>query len=361
MRTVRHAAARRPTMGGTPRLFFVVVGLCLAIAALVAAVTLSGPKVPTQSDTPRVPRALLNPFRAFSPGSWWNTPLPDDAPQNPAAESILSFLRTAPESGDGCLKLAGAGDSPWGQPIYWARPSDPTYDVQGIENNARPPELDELRIPAGAQPPDNSDGSMSIFDRAQGYVTLLTDAAYDLSSDTWTASGATVTYLDSNGLDVRTGRSDDPDNIGTHRGNNGATSVVRWDMVQAGVIDNVLKVAAGPEIADRWVFPMVGSDGHYAGTDPAVPPQGLRLRISPSVNLDVLNLQPQALIIARALQQYGFYIGDSGNVTALKLEDTMSEGRGQLWTLGPHDLCGLPFTSSYWDVIAEGYDPSRDR
>jgi len=338
----------------------VAVGaVCLGIAALIAVPMLRSD--PLDSPTvPTVPEPVPNPLRAFSADSWWNTPLPATAPQNPAGDLILNHLSTAPGSADGCLRLAGAGTSVWGQPVYWAKPSDTGYDIQGVDHSPSP-ELDRLRIPAGAQPPDNSDGSVTIFDVSRGYVTLLTDAWYDEADDTWSASGATVTYLDSNGLHADTGLSDDQDNTGTHRGNNGATSVVRWDMVQAGAVRHVLKVAAGPELSDRGVFPMVGSDGDYAGDDPAVPPQGVRLRISPSVDLETLNLHPEALIIARALQRYGFYFGDSGGVTALKLEDTMSEGRGQLWSVTTSGLCGLPFTPEYWDVIAEGYDPSSGR
>lgn len=338
------------------RVLLVGVGLCLGIAALVAAAALP-PDHATAPTEPAVPSPSPNPYRAFSPTSWWNTPLPDSAPQNPAEDLILDYLRTAPGSGDGCLKLVGTGDSPWGQPVYWAKPSDTAYDIQGLVN-VRSPELKGLRIPAGAQPPANNDASMTIFDLSAGFVTLLTEAAYDAGDDTWTASFATVTYLDSNGLNVLTGRSDHDHNVGSHRGNNGATAVVRWDMVRAGAIRHVLKAAAGPELANRWVFPMVGSDGDYTGTDPAVPPQGVRLRIRPSVDLDALNLEPQALVIARALQQYGLYLGDSGGVTALKVEDTVAEGRGQLWTARAHDLCRLPFTPEYWDVVAEGYGPS---
>lgn len=296
-------------------------------------------------------------YRAFSPDSWWNRPVPADAPQNPYATPILDYLRTGPESGGGCLTLAGAGDNEWGHPIYWARPADPSYDVRGIANG-RPPELANLRIPDSAQPAANNDGTMSIYDLDKGYVVALTNADFNAGSNEWTASGATVTYLDSNGLNVKTGQADDSRNVGTHRGNNGATMTVSWDMVRAGAIRHVLKVAAGPEVANRSVFPMVGSDGDYEGTNPAVPPQGLRLRIKPSVDLEALHLNQQALVIARALQRYGFYIGDSGGTTALKLENTEAEGRGDRWQVSANDLCGLPFTSTYWDVLAEGYDPS---
>jgi hypothetical protein len=330
------------------------VAAAVVVALGLAAVVL----VDRQDDAagPRGPGGTTT-YRAFEPGSWWNTPLGPDAPLDPHGTQILRYLHSGPESGRGCLMLAGAGSSHWGTPIYWARPGDPTYDVTGV-TGARPPELAQLRIPERAEPAANNDGSMSIYDLQKGYVVALTGANYDRSSDTWTASGATVTYLRSNGLHVATGKSDDPRNRGTHRGNNGATMAVAWREVLSGHVQHVLKVASGPEVANRFVFPMVGSDGDYEGHDAAVPPQGLRLRIRPDVDLRSLSLNPEALVIARALQRYGFYIGDSGGRTSLKLENTQAEGLGQKWRVPSDALCGLPFTPRYWDVIAEGYDPS---
>jgi hypothetical protein len=313
-------------------------------------------KPPSRShDAPLDARG--RPYRPFRDRSWWNTPVPANAPSDPAAATILHYLSTAPESGNGCLSLAGAQSNRWGQPAYWARPGDPQYAVQGLPPGA-PHELKHLRIPSGAQGADNSDGTMSVYDMTRGYVVLLTDAHYDATADTWSASGATVTYLDSNGLLDTAGRSGDPRNQGTHRGNNGATSYVRYDMVKAGDVRNVLKIASGPALADRWVFPMTGSDGTVANPSVGAPPEGLRLRLKPSIDLGALGLHPQALVIAKALQKYGVYLGDSGGTTALKLEDTRAEGRGQLWSVTANDLCMLPFTPQFWDVLPEGYDPS---
>ena len=335
------------------------VVLGVALLAFVGVAVMAVAEDPTTGDGDAPDRSSQQTmFRAFDADSWWNAPLPEDTPLNPHSTEILEYMRTAPESGSGCLLFAGAGGSKWGHPIYWADPSDSTYDVAGVSGD-RPPELSRLRIPDNAQPAANSDGSMSVYDVQKGYVVALTDADYDASADLWTASGATVTYLDSNGLYAKTGRSDDPRNRGTHRGNNGATMAVAWDEARAGAIRHVLKVAAGPEVADRPVFPMVGSDGDYRGDDPAVPPQGLRFRIKPSVDLERFDLKEDALVIAQALQRYGFYIGDSGGTTALKLQNTIAEGRGQLWNVPADALCNLPFTREYWDVVAEGYDPSR--
>jgi hypothetical protein len=336
-------------------------GSRVAIAAVavlgVGAVAVASSSPFQDSDTTPPPQQVENtPYRAFSADSWFNTPLPDGAPLNPGGEAILGYLNTGPESGDGCVRLAGAGDSPWGHPIYWSGDGDPVYDLEGVEEN-RPPEVDRLRIPRSAEPASNSDGHMSIFDMDKGYVVALTDAEFDDERDEWSAAGATVTYLESNGLFAETGQSDDPRNIGTHRGNNGAVMAVRLDMVEAGAINHVLKIAAGPEVSERFIFPMVGSDGDVTSGDPAVPPQGLRLRLKPSLDLESVEMSEQALVIARALQRYGAYIGDSGGVTALKLENTIAEGRGQLWQVSATDLCGLPLTPEYWDVIAEDYDP----
>ena len=71
-----------------------------------------------------------------------------------------------------------------------------------------------------------------------------------------------------------------------------------------------------------------------------------------------LGLSPQALVIGRALQHYGIYLGDSSGTTALKLEGTVAEGRGQLWRLPADALCRLPFTPRYWQVVAPGYSPA---
>jgi hypothetical protein len=330
-----------------------VLGTALLLAVAVLVALGFGP-----GSTDRRPyRAHTGPYRAFQPGSWWNTPLPDNAPLDPHGARILHYMRSAPQNGGGCLRLAGAGNGQWGTPVYWARSSDPTYDVRGVVNG--PPELHHLRIPTQAEPADNNDGSMTIYDLQKGYVVALTNAQYHSWNNTWTASGGSVTYLRSNGLAAATGRSNDPRNRGTHRGNNGATMAVQYNDVSAGAVRHVLKVALGPEASSRHVFPMVGSDGEYHGNNPAVPPEGLRLRIKPSVDLNRLGLPKQALIIARALQRYGFYIGDSGGSTALKLEDTVAEGRGQLWTMPADALCGLRFLPRYWDVIAPGYDPTR--
>ena len=69
---------------------------------------------------------------------------------------------------------------------------------------------------------------MTVYDVAKGYVVMLTDARFDPGRDVWSASAATVTYLDSNGLHSGLDLSDSRRNRGSHRGNNGAVAAVTW-------------------------------------------------------------------------------------------------------------------------------------
>lgn len=323
-------------------------GLALGVVSVVAL-------GPTSVGTATPTRSLSHSLQFFGSTSWWTSPVSADAPNHPDEERILHYLRTAPENRGGFLRLAGAGDNQWGQPVYWAQPGDKEYDVRW-SGARRPAELDTLRIPAGMQAAETSDKALTLFDVHRGYVVAMTGADYNSSADRWSVEGATVTYLESNGLHARTGESDDSRNQGSHRGNNGATMMARYDLVQAGEINHVIKLACGPECSVDHVFPMIGSDGDSQSSPVK---QGLRMRIRTDVDLDALGLHPEALVIARAAQKYGVYFGDSGGNTALKLENTRAQGRGQLWTVDATALSSLPFTTEHWDVLPEGYDPSR--
>lgn len=292
-------------------------------------------------------------FRSFEPTSLWNAPIPRDAPRHANSAGILEYLRTAPEAKRGCIHLAGAGTSEWGQPTYWGNDGDRSYNVRST-GYSLPPELRSLRIPSGARPARTSDHAMTVYDRQRGYVVALWRAAYNRQDDRWSAGGAQVAYLRSNGLDSRIAGSDDPRNTGTLRGNNGAVSAIRFREVKRGAVRHVIKIASGPEVSSKAVGPIVRSDG--SSSNPNAPAQGVRMRLKPSVDLKDFNLHPQARVIARAMKQFGVYVGDSGGVTSMKLENTRIKGRGQHWKLPSTALCQLPLGKKYWEVITYGYD-----
>jgi hypothetical protein len=251
------------------------------------------------------------------------------------------------------VRLAGVGkNSSWGKPIYWADAGDKAYSVVPTKYRL-PPELSSLRIPAGARPAETSDSDLVIFDLGKGYVVNLWRAAYNAGTDTWSAGEGSVYYLSSNGLDGRLPQSDNLANAG-HRGIPGSIMAVRWDEFQSGAIDHVVELfIAIPK--EEHVFPMTGHEKPRAQA-PYAPPEGTRIRIKPSVDLASRGLSPEALVIARALQDYGAVIGDtSGSNVNLRFENTSLEGLGRLWVgvLAGTSLAAITFDD--YEVIELGY------
>ncbi|MBW3665426.1 MAG: cell wall-binding repeat-containing protein [Actinobacteria bacterium] len=300
---------------------------------------------------PRTATAAEPALRAFSADSFWNTPLPTDAPLHAESGRIIDFLKHD-NAENGCFLLMGAGSDKWGEPIFWAETGDREYDVVGTRYYL-PPEFDRLRIPAEAKAAANSDQQLVIYDLERGYVSWLWKATYDPTLDIWSVGGGSIAYLASDGLHAKLPGADEARNTGSHRGLNGAITAVRYDEVQAGAIEHVLKIGIN-SVRDEHLFPMIGSDGD--SLDRYAPPQGARLRIKPSVDLSRYSLHPQARPIAKAMQEYGVIVGDStGAPIALKLEDTVTEGYGQLWELSKQALCSIPIEA--FEVIDYGYVP----
>ena len=291
------------------------------------------------------------PLSAFSRSSYWNTPLPKNAPVDPASRAILRFLRR--HSAGNFIRLGGTDPTgEWGMPIYSARDGDPVYDVANNCSLRMPPEFDHVRIPAGAAADPTSDAAMTVYDEGLGYVFAFWHARFDADGDTWSSCGGTVYYLGSNGLDGKLRRSDEPRNTG-HRGLPPPTWAVRLDEIEAGSIDHVLKIAV-PATKCRHVFPMVADE---CGTRAAhAPPEGTRIRIKPGVDLARFHLSSAALVVARALKRYGAIIGDQtrGKIN-LKVENTVAEGEGWGWrgVLGHRSLSNIPLRS--FQVIRLGY------
>jgi hypothetical protein len=292
-----------------------------------------------RNDLVSVALTAERPYRAFR-RSYWNRPLPWDVPRARNSAAMIDFIRRT--SGRNHVRLAGTSSSGrFGLPIYWARDGDPVYEVQG---DSLPPEFTNLRIPGGARADETSDGALCVFDRGRGWVAWLFRASF--VDGRWSAAGGAIHRLGSNGLDgsLRCVNRD-ARNRG-HRGMPAAVAAIRYDEIREGSIPHVLRIAV-PAASDRHVFPMVNSDGDSAA--PNAPPQGARLRIKPSVDLDALHrrgkLGRAGLVVARCLKRYGAVVGDEAGDTMIKVEHTVAEGRGHLWDgkLSLGSLWAIPF------------------
>jgi len=284
------------------------------------------------------------------PSSYWTTPLPGDVPAHPLSDEIIDFI-VADNDLNGCITLAGGEGNKWGLPIFTADAATPIYNVQSRKWDI-PPEFSSLRIPKGSTAADNSDGQMVVYDPIAGYVVELSKAEYDAATDSWTVSGGSVAYLDSNGLYGQVVGSDETRNGGSFRGYSGAVAAVHYDEVAAGEIQRVHMISVNTANVGH-IFPFTGSDGDLS--TPEAPLQGARIRIKQGVNLEALGLSSQALVIARGLQEYGMVVSDSsGGGVVLTLEDTGRSGRGDLWDLDRESLCAI--TGDHLEVVTTGFE-----
>jgi hypothetical protein len=325
--------------------WWVGLGACLALATLATApVAADGLFDPCAEEQPP-PEC---PYRAFSPVSTWNTPIAS-WPADPASDEMLAWLASKGALG---VRLAGTEiDGGWGDPIYWAEPSDPRYVIQPLEGYPLPPEFTDpgIRIPAGAQPAASEDGELTVYDLADGWVVKLYHASY--SDGQWYSRRGSIYYLASNGLHGWLPESDDPRNLG-HRGFPPAIHAVRYDELLAGRISHAIKVAV-PESCDHAVWPGINSDGD--STDPTCLPQGARVRLKRGYDLS--SLPRPARIIGRTLKRYGMVVGDSGDAPGfvIKLENCVVEGSGPCWEgmLTELSLASIPLTA--YEVVELGY------
>lgn len=304
---------------------------------LIVAVAMTFLATPAAAASAGLEASGVPPGEVF-PSSYWTTPLAGDVEVHPLSDQIIDFM-VADNDLDGCITLAGGDGNNWGMPIFTADAGTPIYDVQSRKYRI-PPEFSALRIPMAATPAENSDGQIVVYDPIEGYVVELSKAEYDAGSDTWTVGGGSVAYLASNGLYGQIVGSNEPRNGGSYRGYNGAVAAIGYDEVAAGEIQLVHKISINTTNVGH-IFPFKGSDGKLSS--PEVPLQGARVRIKQDVDLDALGLSPQALIIARGIQEYGLVVGDtSGGAIVLTLEDTIRSGRGDLWDLNRTSLCAIP-------------------
>lgn len=300
--------------------------LALSMVAAVFAAGITGLFIFSDAATP--------PYRAFTNDSYWNTPFPANAPID---ANSAKYIADSQANSQNYLNLVMT--SSYGQPIYFSSASDPLYTVSGAGYTT------QVRIPANAQQASGSDGQFVVFDRTPGYNRVVGLYQANFANGKWTADGIDTYQLDGNGLDKKVGG----DSLsGGHRGINAAVRAVRYDEVVGGVIDHRLE-CFWHATAEKVYWPMTGYESGKGG----IVPEGIAIRIKPSVNLDAKGLTPAAKVIATALQKYGCVIGDnSGSGNNLKVQNNVNWGT----MLTKDALKNIPWSD--WEFVQGGYKPS---
>jgi hypothetical protein len=320
------------------RTFLAVVGAVAAFPSI---------SCTTRSDRVAGPPSVPGATDWFTADSFWNKPLPDDAPVDPRSPRFVAWLG---EHTGGFL-LAGLSGNPWGVPCFVAGESDPIREVSlpDTDSTLRPLVEEGLRTPehASSALTGTGDSPLVILDPARGVQVALWQTSADGSG--FRASTASIYWDDSNGLAPG---DENPDGDLRNRGHRGvapSTMMVQRLEIDQGSVDHVLKVAI-PGTAEWHVRPMVGHEPDRDG----VIGEGMRLRIKADVDLERYDLSKPALTVARALQRYGAIVGDNSGADriVLKVEQDIGQWSGvdlEADSLAAIQVEDLAFVRAGWE------------
>jgi hypothetical protein len=308
----------------------VVSAVALAVA-LSAALLLCVDSGRGQTE-PRLDAARLPSTRLYSRHSPFNSRIPRDPRLSPASGAMVAGLgRTAAEEG------ATLAWREYTVPLYLAGRGTPRRRVR-LTASWRPRRaLLGVPLPAGAAPDPSDDGHLAVIDRSSG-------CEYDFwqlrrGRRGWEASWGNALRVKGSGVYPR-GYS--------ARGSGFAllAGVVMPYELRRGRIDHALLLSYPYTRAGGPVRPATESDGNTRGRSAI--PEGARLQLDPSLDLDSLGLQGYERTIARALQVYGAFVGDTGgNGISLYALHPQSSPRNPYGSILPDEtypqLTGIPF------------------
>ena len=122
------------------------------------------------------------------------------------------------------------------------------------------------------------------------------------------------------------------------------------DEIAAGSINHAIRfILPNPRIrAHVYVHPATHAGAPRGPVD--APPMGARLRLKAS--FDMSQLTPAAQVVARAMQKYGMFLSDGGNITLTAQSDQDTTAKYAAMDFGSHDMQAIKVTD--FEVIDEG-------
>jgi len=288
-----------------PRWWLRVIGALCALALVAAAALWYGQR----------PDAIFPEGKAFS------EPIADAPRLDPASADIAELLGD-PE------RVPTMNLNEFGNPIYTADASTPRHDLvitrHGTEegkwgNNVLAHQ--SVPIPEEVQASSGSDAKIVVIDHS-------TDQVFDLwrverIGEQWQAEWGGIYPLEGDGSSHQSAYGDGPHHVpwpepvsrGTGSGVSSLAGVIRASELAEGEIPHALVFSTdkpcGPANSGPFRWPATTTDGFIV--DAPCIPQGARVRLDPSIDLDAVpGLTPVELMIGKALQKYGAYCIDGG-------------------------------------------------
>ena len=255
------------------------------------------------------------PGNPFSPTSFWNTPLPANAPLDPNSQAYVNELVRQVNTYGPWLNTTS-----YSVPVYIVAANQATrhvtLDTWGPDLQAA---FDAVPIPANAQAASGTDEHMVIWQPSTNKMWEFWQMHQE--PDGWHARwGGEMDNVSTNpGYFTHTGQTN----------NWGATAtglpllggLITQADLQRGYINHALAISLVETAPATWSWPAQRTDGGYFTPGITPIPEGTRFRLNPNLNIASLHLPTLDRMIAQAAQTYGIVVRDKSGAVTLYGQD----------------------------------------
>lgn len=283
--------------------------------------------------------------RIFAANSLWYQALPANLALNPNTAGLAKTINEDAKAHGTNLNYHA-----YAPPIYEVAADAPTVRVNHRNCGAgSPPDpkwlastwgvaMEAVPVPVDALPAEGSDGEIVIWQSS-------TDTVWEFWQ--FQRSGATASACWGGripNVSQSSGIFEQPFGVAA-TGMSFLAGTIRASELTSGEINHVMQIGINRPKAGVHSWPANRNDGVWDSPDAI--PEGLRLRLDPSLDVDALNIHPVAKIIAKSGQKYGFIVRDNtGGPIVIYSEDI-----GVLTRSGQPD----PYTTTFGPTPNGGY------
>jgi hypothetical protein len=279
------------------------------------------------------------PAQYFPSGAIWNREV-TQASVDERSSAIIGWLSSVGGWGHGRLQVD------FSLRVLQADANTPTVRVHVNSDGPDSDKLSSIPLPAhgGLEgqadykcPDEDNDCHLIVVDRSNAKLYESYHANY--SGNSLTTVGITV--WDLNRVYPPSGRGDQCSSADA-AGFPIAPLVFNADELASGSINHAIRfVLPNPRIrAGVFVHPATHAGAPRGPLN--APPYGAHFRLKSS--FDISQLSPAAQVVARAMQKYGMFLSDGGNIALTAQSDADTQAKYSDLNFGPHDMEAIKVT-----------------
>ena len=288
----------------------------------------SPPNAPPESSNTELPPSTVEsdePFRFYSPDSFWNMPLSPSAPLDTNSSAIVGAFNSLIESEIQSHYGPSINTTKYSIPIYEVPISQPTVKVTLSTPSA--PALQKawnaVPLPPDAHPAAGTDGVLVVWQPSTNELWEFWRLVHEKSG--WHASwGGAMRHVSSDlGTPGPTTWPGAKPWWGASASSLGVVGgLITLEDLKLGVINHAVQMEIPNVRAGVYASPAQRTDGK--SSDPLSLPEGAHLRLDPNLDLAALHLPRLTLMIAEAAQRYGIIVTNGAATVAFQAQDPTS-------------------------------------